>query len=579
MSFEKDDEKYDVILEFIKHFPSVSPPPTNVEALCDGVAFFEVLSIIAPRYFDASNISRNVGDNWALKSSNLRKLTRNMQTYFKEGLRKTTDFSVIQISNISRNADKDAIVSLFELIAAAAVLCENRVEIVGQIMDMPSHSQFEMKRIIEAGMARLADDSDDDGEVQDDGGEKELVFNRSMDDESYQEESSFGPNFSVSKNDASVTSDLLVAAIRERDELRDALEEARRELSSVKNEHSYSAEDIEIDNIRLRDMSADLQERLDKNQKALHAAELAAAQAKRQLEEAKAEAVEWREKNAQLEDELDIARAKSLQLHKAEATVLAYKKKLDSVGVISQQIQEMEDQSTSYLRQIIDLENDNKQIPGLNKKIETLQEQMHKLEVQITQTSKDLDDKNALIAKLKSELASSVNAKKLFEEELSEIRSMQSHNAMEDHDISSFSLGPSTSTAQLKEKIIRLEHDNDSLKKQVSMLQSSSNTGIDDMSQSHKSELERKDAKIKQLSQEKAKLEAYSKMTLAKFQEKYMVAIQECKKQLKEKTEKIEQLEMRAAVEKAGHKREEQLLSSSIYELGLSIMQNNLSKR
>mmetsp|Transcript_9661 Transcript_9661/g.13950 ORF Transcript_9661/g.13950 Transcript_9661/m.13950 type:complete len:100 (-) Transcript_9661:71-370(-) len=99
------------------------------------------------------------------------------------------------------------------------------------------------------------------------------------------------------------------------------------------------------------------------------------------------------------------------------------------------------------------------------------------------------------------------------------------------------------------------------------------------MSQSLKSELERKDAKIKQLSQEKAKLEAYSKMTLAKFQEKYMVAIQECKKQLKEKTEKIEQLEMRSAVEKAGHKREEQLLSSSIYELGLSIMQNNLSKR
>ncbi len=78
---------------------------------------------------------------------------------------------------------------------------------------------------------------------------------------------------------------------------------------------------------------------------------------------------------------------------------------------------------------------------------------------------------------------------------------------------------------------------------------------------------------------DKAKLEAYSKMTLAKFQEKYTVALQECKKQLKEKAEKIEQLEMRAAVEKAGHKREEQLLSSFIYELGLSIMQGNLTRK
>lgn len=577
MDYEEEADKFEAILEFIRRFPTLSgSPPSKIEALDDGVAFFEILSEISPQCFDSSTISRNLGNNWALKSSNLRKLLRNMETYFRDYLRKTTDFSVINISEISRNADRDSIVLLFELIAAAAVLCDQRVEIVGRIMEMPSQSQLEMKRVIESGMERLQDLSGDVNGEEHDFGESELVFDHDVDDDEHAYAGRSSSGIEESSGD-----ELLVATIRERDELRDALEEALRELTSVKNDHSYGVQDIEVDNKRLRDMTADLQERLDIYQKSLHDAELTATQAKRQFEEVKAEANELREKNAQLEDELDLAKAKTLQLHKAEATVLAYKKKLDSVGVISQQIQEMEDQSTGYLRQIVDLENDNKQIPGLQRKIETIQEQMRRLEMQVAESSKELHERNAVISKLKSDLVAAENAKKLFEDELSEVRSQYSHAAMEDHDSSSFSLlGSSTSTAQLKERIFRVEHENDSLKKQISILQAGSNAAINDvMSHDIKSEIEKRDAKINQLSQDKAKLEAYSKMTLAKFQEKYMVALQECKKQLKEKTEKIEQLEMRAAVEKAGHKKEEQLLSSSIYELGLSIMQGNLIRK
>jgi len=339
--------------------------------------------------------------------------------------------------------------------------------------------------------------------------------------------------------------------------------------------------DIELENKRLRDLTADLQERLDIYQNSLHDAELVAAQGKRQLDEVKSEVYALRERIAQLEDELDLAKAKALQLHKAEATVFAYKKKLDSVGVISQQIQEMEDQSTGYLRQIVDLENDNKQIPGLQRKIETMQEQMRKLEMQLSESSKQLNEKNTMILQLRTDLVAAENAKKLFEDEVSAVRSQNSNSLTEDHDASNFTLlRPSTSTANLKERIFRVEHENESLKKQIFLLQAASSTTADDVvSHDIKREIEQRDAKINQLSQDKAKLEAYSKMTLAKFQEKYMVALQECKKQLKEKTEKIEQLEMRAAVEKAGHKREEQLLSSSIYELGLSIMQGNLTRK
>ena len=88
-----------------------------------------------------------------------------------------------------------------------------------------------------------------------------------------------------------------------------------------------------------------------------------------------------------------------------------------------------------------------------------------------------------------------------------------------------------------------------------------------------------KESEKKKIGSDKDKLEAYTKRTLAKFQEKYLVALQECKAKLKEKQDKIEALESRSASEKTAQKREERLLSSTIYELGLTIMQNRLKER
>jgi protein HOOK3 len=92
-------------------------------------------------------------------------------------------------------------------------------------------------------------------------------------------------------------------------------------------------------------------------------------------------------------------------------------------------------------------------------------------------------------------------------------------------------------------------------------------------------ELEKKEKENAQISSDKDKLETYTKRTLAKFQDKYLVALQECKAKLKEKQDKIEGLEKKAASERSAQKREERLLSSVIYELGLAIMQNRLKER
>ena len=90
----------------------------------------------------------------------------------RERLDKTSDlFSSLDVSAIAKEADAHGIVSLVELVAAAAVQCEKRGEIVPRIMTMSASGQVEMKAVIEDSMGQLQDrqgGDDDDGNDEDD---------------------------------------------------------------------------------------------------------------------------------------------------------------------------------------------------------------------------------------------------------------------------------------------------------------------------------------------------------------------------------------------------------------------------
>jgi protein HOOK3 len=142
-------------------------------------------------------------------------------------------------------------------------------------------------------------------------------------------------------------------------------------------------------------------------------------------------------------------------------------------------------------------------------------------------------------------------------------------------------------SAEQREKTMRMEIENKKLKEELEALKNGGvlasafgdTSALEAEIKALKEELEKKTAENKKIGSDKDKLEAYTKRTLAKFQDKYLVALQECKAKLKEKQDKIEILESRSATEKTAQKREERLLSSTIYELGLAIMQNRLKER
>eukprot|EP00904_Undaria_pinnatifida_P002033 jgi/Undpi1/11830/HiC_scaffold_4.g01529.m1 len=94
--------------------------------------------------------------------------------------------------------------------------------------------------------------------------------------------------------------------------------------------------------------------------------------------------------------------------------------------------------------------------------------------------------------------------------------------------------------------------------------------------QSLEDRLKERETQVNNLQTDKEKLESYTKKTLHKFQDKYMVAISHCKAQIAEKNEKIDYLESKVSQDKASAKREERLLMSSVYELGMDIIERQL---
>jgi len=580
------------MVEFLSTFPTLSgTPPTELSDLSDGVALFEVLSEIAPSHFDPTTIARHLGDNWALKSSNLRKLIRNIEYYYREDLHKDAAESFREISSnvskISRTGDTNSIEPLVELVAAAAVTCPRKSEFVSRIMSMSSESQIQMKGIIESSLQRMDDYDEADGDHDDANEEEdpEMIFSEETGEQGIGRSTINGSGKSLFGTDhlKQSTPDI------DSDKLEQSLAETKRELATHKSLMNELREDADKAQYKLRALVEDLQDRLAKRQDELITSEEELRDATSELDSLKSKVGDLEEEKSQLADELDVASAKATQLHKAEATVMAYKRKLEGVGVMNQQMTDLEDQAAGYLRQIMDLEAEVKKTTTLQRQVDLLQKKLNISEKDKINNTESLQNATIEISKLKDTLLSAEKAKKLYMDELKELRDQQAVQE-EDVAVEGFDGQAQISTAQ-REKNMRLEIENKKLQTELEALKNASSTdeisivsaGATDTLQAKfdalKEELGAKVAENKKVVSDKDKLEAYTKRTLAKFQDKYLVALQECKTKLREKQDKIEVLENRSATEKTAQKREERLLSSTIFELGLSIMQKRLKDR
>jgi len=563
------------VLEFLNQCPTLTAttPPKSFDDLTDGVVLFEAMAEISLDHFDVTTIARDIGSNWALKQTNLRKVVRNLEEYFLSVLNKRLDLSdKVDIGLIARHEDSeceqahDQIVTLFSFVAAAAVQCEDNSVFVSRIMNMAQDKQMVMKELIENALGGLEEEGgggDDQNSESDSDDDEELDFNGS-------------PSMLV-------------------DLLEEKLNLANAEIEKLQEKNN--SEELLAANEKLRLFAEDLQERLQESDLELTENEKELAKSKRSVEELSSKVGSLLESNKLLEDEMSVANSQVAQLRKAEASVLTYRKKLEDAALTTQQMQELEDQSATYLRQIVDLENSVKTIPALKKTLAEYSLKLQQYEKQQEDSAGNDEAKDAELLSIRNQLKAVVSSKKILEEELARVQHEAEEAERERNEttksssvngvgVTLNSIGvTSEELSNTKEKVIRLEVENKALKDQIN--ENAGETGPDSAEvfilkstiAALEADVSERQAMVNKLTSDKDKLEVYTKKTLHKFQEKYLVALQECKAKLKDKHDKIEALESRQAAERSAQKREERLLSGVMYELGLAIMQNRLSSK
>ena len=82
----------------------------------------------------------------------------------------------------------------------------------------------------------------------------------------------------------------------------------------------------------------------------------------------------------------------------AEATVVAYKQRLDAVGSMNQQKEDLEDQAEKYLQQIMELEAEVKKSTSLQRTVTSQETKIAKLEKELEAGEKSIEaDKSTTI--------------------------------------------------------------------------------------------------------------------------------------------------------------------------------------
>ncbi|KAI5644921.1 HOOK protein domain-containing protein [Phthorimaea operculella] len=112
----------------------------NPAELSDGVAIAEALTQIAPEYFTPSwnsKVKTDVGTNWRLKVSNLKKILEGVVDYHQDILSLSLqDFSRPDVVNIAENADPSDLGRLLQLVLSCAVNCIKKEEYITRIMEL-----------------------------------------------------------------------------------------------------------------------------------------------------------------------------------------------------------------------------------------------------------------------------------------------------------------------------------------------------------------------------------------------------------------------------------------------------------
>uniref|UniRef100_A0A8C3ARQ9 Hook microtubule tethering protein 3 n=1 Tax=Cyclopterus lumpus TaxID=8103 RepID=A0A8C3ARQ9_CYCLU len=537
----------------------VEAPCKTVEDLTSGIVMAQALQKIDLVYFNDAWISRvkpEVGDNWRLKISNLKKVLKGALDYNQEILgQHIDDFTLPDVNLIGEHSDAAELGRMLQLILGCAVNCEQKQEYIQTIMMMEESVQHVVMTAIQELMSK---------ETPVMGGNDSYVdLDRQL------------KKTAEELNDALSTKEEIAQRCRELDMQVAALQEEKSSLlaeNQVLMERLNQSDSIEDINSPAGRRHLQLQTQLEQLQEETFRLEASKDDFRIRCEELDKELVDLKSQNEELasladeaqslKDEMDVLRHSSDKVSKLEGTVEHYKKKLEDMGLLRRQNKLLEEKNTVLMQSTVSLEEEIRKANATKGQLETYKRQVVELQTRLSEESKKADKMEFEYKRVKEKVDSLQKEKDRMrterdslKETIEELHCVQAQEGqltsglfpMASND-GSDSLAAEITTPEIREHLIRLQHENKMLKlaqegsdnEKIALLQSL----LEDANR-RKNELETENrSKLQELNNELLKKNAF----IDEMEPKYNTSsqrVEELEDALKKKDEDMKQMEER----------------------------------
>uniref|UniRef100_A0A8D0F494 Protein Hook homolog 3 n=1 Tax=Strix occidentalis caurina TaxID=311401 RepID=A0A8D0F494_STROC len=455
---------------------NIETPCQTVEDLTNGVVMAHVLQKIDPTYFDENWLNRikpEVGDNWRLKVSNLKKILKGILDYNHEILgQQINDFTLPDVNLIGEHSDAAELGRMLQLILGCAVNCEQKQEYIQTIMMMEESVQHVVMAAIQELMSKESPVSF--------GNDAYIDLERQL------------KKTTEELNEALATKEEIAQRCHELDMQVAALQEEKSILlaeNQILIERLNQSDSIEDPNSPAGRRHLQLQTQLEHLQEETFRLEAAKDDYRIRSEELEKEIAELRQQTEELstlaeeaqslKDEIDVLRHSSDKVAKLESQVESYKKKLEDLGDLRRQVKLLEEKNTVYMQNTVSLEEELRKANVARSQLETYKRQAVELQNRLSEESKKADKLDYECKRLKEKVDSLQKEKDRLraerdslKETIEELRCVQAQEGqltttalmpLGSHE-SSDSLAVEIVTPEIKEKLIRLQHENKMLK-------------------------------------------------------------------------------------------------------------------
>ncbi|XP_058289721.1 protein Hook homolog 3 isoform X3 [Hylobates moloch] len=547
------------LLTWIQTF-NVDAPCQTVEDLTNGVVMAQVLQKIDPAYFDENWLNRiktEVGDNWRLKISNLKKILKGILDYNHEILgQQINDFTLPDVNLIGEHSDAAELGRMLQLILGCAVNCEQKQEYIQAIMMMEESVQHVVMTAIQELMSKESPVSA--------GNDAYVDLDRQL------------KKTTEELNEALSAKEEIAQRCHELDMQVAALQEEKSSLlaeNQVLMERLNQSDSIEDPNSPAGRRHLQLQTQLEQLQEETFRLEAAKDDYRIRCEELEKEISELRQQNEELttladeaqslKDEIDVLRHSSDKVSKLESQVESYKKKLEDLGDLRRQVKLLEEKNTMYMQNTVSLEEELRKANAARSQLETYKRQVVELQNRLSEESKKADKLDFEYKRLKEKVDSLQKEKDRLrterdslKETIEELRCVQAQEGQLTtqglmplgSQESSDSLAAEIVTPEIREKLIRLQHENKMLKlnqegsdnEKIALLQS-----LLDDANLRKNELETENReKLHEANNELQKKRAIIEDLEPRFNNSSL-KIEELQEALRKKEEEMKQMEER----------------------------------